>query len=221
MPITKSRLTKAGEASYLQCLKELRVAGCDVELPSEFLQETCDLDILLGGGLSSRVVQGPTGGTYYAVWIRMVARHSHLTLLACNIETLWDDQIELQSFHLRESIYRLGCLHYPAKEVLNDRIENYLSFNYRGQLVEGVILFSGLKPIPDQYCEGMSVPFKLTFLNQFEKEISVESELLVERRANRKSEGMRLSSGLYEPEIPESSAVTLDSNSVEETRSVN
>jgi hypothetical protein len=83
--------------------------------------------------------------------------------------------------------------------VLNDKIENYLRFNYRGALVEGVILFPGLRPIPASCLDGISVPFKLTFLNQFEEEMSVESELLVERRAKPKSVETRRRSGLYEP----------------------
>jgi hypothetical protein len=195
----KSRSTKTKEARYLTCLEELRAGGCDVEMPCESLQQVCDLDILVGGRLSSLAVESPTGGVHYAIWTRIVARRAGPILLDCQIETPWDDQIILQSFQEKGPIYRLGSLRYPAKEVLNDKIENHLRFNYRGALVEGVILFPGLRPIPASCLDGISVPFKLTFLNQFEEEMSVESELLVERRAKPKSVETRRRSGLYEP----------------------
>jgi hypothetical protein len=195
----KSRSTKTKEAKYFTCLQELRAGGCDIEMPCESLQHICDLDILVGGRLSSLAVESPTGGVHYAIWTRIVARRAGPILLDCQIETPWDKQIILQSFQGKGPIYRLGSLQYPAKEVLNDKIENYLRFNFRGALVEGVILFPGLRPIPASYLDGISVPFKLTFLDQFEEEISVESELLVERRAKSKSGEARRKSGLYEP----------------------
>ena len=52
-------------------------------------------------------------------------------------------------------------------EVLNDRFP--LKFHRRGHLIEGVILATGLKPIPKEYVHGMTVPFKLTFWDQFGK----------------------------------------------------
>ena len=48
-------------------------------------------------------------------------------------------------------------------------------------MVEGVILATGLKPIPKEYAQGMTVPFQLTVCDQFRNEISVESKLSVDR----------------------------------------
>jgi hypothetical protein len=198
MPITKSRLSKTEQGKYLACLKELRAGRCDVEIPLQWLEESRALDIVIRCDGSTAVVECPRGGVFYAVYTRLVARQSYVILLDCSCETEWDEQIALQSFQQTESIYRLGCLQYPSREVLNDRIENSLRFSHRGQMVEGVILFAGLKPIPEHYCLGASVPFKLTFLDQFENEIEIKSELFVNRETKRKTRDARPSSGLHE-----------------------
>ena len=199
MPITKSRLSRAEQANYLRCLKELQTGGCDLEIPGERLEDSCPLDIVVRRGPATVVVEGPNGGVYYAVHTGIIARQAHVTLIDCYMEAHWDADIILESFQQRQSIYRLGRLQYAAKEVLNDRIENSLRFDYRGQLVEGVILFSGIAPVPAHYSHRASAPFKLTFLDQFEQPISTEAELCVERMTQRKSAGVHPKSSLYEP----------------------
>jgi len=48
-------------------------------------------------------------------------------------------------------------------------------------MIEGVILATGLEPIPKEYVQGMTLPFKLAFEDQFRNEISAEAELSVDR----------------------------------------
>ena len=69
----------------------------------------------------------------------------------------------LESFEEGSPICELGSLEYPRSQVLNDRIENSLRFHYRGQMIEGMILASGLKRIPEAYRTGAIAPFQITF----------------------------------------------------------
>ena len=56
-----------------------------------------------------------------------------------------------------------------------------------GKMVEGVILFSGLKPIPETYGHGQSVPFTLDLMDQDENEIRRDGKLFVDRTWRLKS----------------------------------
>ena len=71
-------------------------------------------------------------------------------------------------------------------------------------MVEGVILATGLKPIPKEYAQGMTVPFQLTVCDQFRNEISVESKLSVDRSTTPRPKLVRSQSSLRESgKIPE------------------
>ena len=73
-------------------------------------------------------------------------------------------------------------------------------FHYRGQMVDGVILASGLEPVPDEYRTGAIVPFQLTFTDSLEHEIGVGAELYVDRAAKHKIAAVRpRSNGLFGP----------------------
>jgi len=120
----------------------------------------------------------------------------------CDITTKSDDQIVLECFDLGGPICQLGQCKHHKSEVLNDCFP--LRFHRRGHLIEGVILATGLKPIPKEYVQGMTVPFKLTFWDQFGNEISVESELSVDRSTPPKPKLVRIRSTLCESgKIPE------------------
>ena len=185
MPINKSRLSKNEQERYLRCLQELRAEGCDVKIPSQWVDQNNGLEIVIYTDGSTQVSEGRYGGVIYAVSMRLVARQAEVTLLDCQLETDWDTDIVLESFQSKGPIYKLGRLQYPAAEVLNDRIEESIRFRYPGQIVEGVILFSGLKPIPERYRLGMSAPFRLAFLDQFDVEVEVQSKLFVSRETKR------------------------------------
>jgi hypothetical protein len=61
-----------------------------------------------------------------------------------------------------------------------------------------------LHPIPEEYLQGMMVPFKLTFWDQFGNEISVETELSVNRSTTPRPKSVGPRSSLYDSgEIPE------------------
>ena len=186
MTINKSRLSKKEQEKYLRCLQELRAGGCDVEIPSQWLNQSNGVEIIIHDDGSTLVSARPRGSVIYEVSTRLVAKQPDVTLVDCRLETDWDSDIVLESFQGNGPIYKLGHLKYPAAEVLNDQIENSIRFHYRGQMVEGVILFSGLKPIPERYGLGTLAPFRLAFLDQFDVEMEVESKLLVIRETKRK-----------------------------------
>ena len=64
--------------------------------------------------------------------------------------------------------------------------------------VEGVILFTGLKPMPVEFYHGMVVRFTLIFLDQNENEIRQEAVLYVDRTWRREQKVARQNSSLYE-----------------------
>jgi hypothetical protein len=205
MPITKSRLSKTEQEKYLGCLRKLRAKGCDVQIPSEWLDQSRGLDIIIRRDGSTEVVEGSPGVVVYAVSTRLVARKPYVVVTDCACETEWDDGIVPCSFQRQNPIYRIGRQQYPSAEVLNDKIEDGLQFTHPGQMVEGVILFVGINPIPDNYHLGMSASFKLTLLDQFEHEIEVESELFVSREMKRKVADAQSSSNLSEMVVEASS----------------
>ena len=125
------------------------------------------------------------GGAAYAIWVRLVARR-RLTLTDCKGVTDWDDEIgPVGYFDDREPIWWLGHQDFPRRQVLNPRL-NSLKFHGFDYAVEGVILFTGLKPMPELQ-HGMTVPFTLVLLDQNENEIEKHAELFVDRTWKRKN----------------------------------
>ena len=202
MLISGGRLSRSEEAEYHRCLREMRAEGIDVNSPDDSPEHVPALDITVVGGLVSLIFNLPSGLAGYAIWLRLVARRSGLILSDCEITTKSDDQIVLECFDLGGPDCRLGQCRHHKSEVLNDRFP--LIFHRRGQMVEGVILATGLKPIPKEYVQGMTVPFQLTVWDQFRNEINVESKLSVDRSTTPRPRLARLVSSLFDPErIPE------------------
>ena len=199
--VLRPRLSRTEARGYRRCLRELRAEGIDVNCPDDSLEDVPALDITVVGGLVSLIFNLPSGLAGYAIWLRLVARRSGLILLEqCEMATEFDDQIELECFDLGGPICQLGQCKHHKSEVLNDRFP--LRF-HRGHLIEGVILATGLKPIPKEYVHGTMVPFKLTFWDQFRNEISVESKLSVERSTTPRRKLVRTQSTLRAGKIPE------------------
>jgi hypothetical protein len=116
----------------------------------------------------------------------------------CRISTDWDDHIVLRSFDEERPVCKLGPLSYSREEVLNQRIENALRFDRRGDWFEGMILGNGLRPIPKKYLDGAIVPFQLTFEDVFGEEISETAQLFVARTEKQRPAEQR-GTGLYGP----------------------
>jgi len=199
MPIQKRHLNVAEQAKYRVAIQELRSAGLDVDIPEEFFSESCLLDVTVAGSPATFVFDLPSDGVGYAIFLRLVARKYPLIVSHCKIATSWDNQIVLLNFDQESPIFRLGWQTFSRNEVLNQRFGNSLRFHYRGQMIEGTILATGLRPIPEAYRTGMRVPFQLTLTDTLGHEIDVEAKLYVHRKAKRKSAPLRVGHGLYEP----------------------
>jgi len=208
MAFRRHNLTKRGIAKHLQRLEQLRKSGVDVQIPPEWRENSRILDIVVAPPLVSQVWNLPTGTVCYAVWTSLLASQSGLTLLGCKISTRWDDQIVLASFDQQKQEVDFGRHFFRQREMLNQRIENYLRLD-PGQLIEGWLLATGLRPIPPEYRSGAIVPFELTFCDQFDREFKVEAGLSVLRTAKRAGAAMQPGSRLFDaaenqkvPELP-------------------
>ena len=96
MPTRKLRLNRAEQARYLIALRQLQAAGLDFEIPEELLENSRAVDITVAGGPASSVFDS-SRGTFYAIWVRLVAERPD-TLMDCRMSTDWDDHIVLRSF---------------------------------------------------------------------------------------------------------------------------
>jgi hypothetical protein len=181
----------------------MQAEGIDVGELDPAPEHPSALDIIAVGGLASFIFNLPSGLAGYAIYVRLVPRKSGLILPEqCEITTKFDDQIVLESFDLGGPVCTLGQCSYLEAEVLNDRFP--LRFHRRGHLIEGMVLATGLKPIPKEYAQGMTVPFQLTVCDQFRNEISVESKLSVDRSTTPRPKLVRSQSTLRESgKIPE------------------
>jgi hypothetical protein len=123
-----------------------------------------------------------------------------VTVLNCTVTTAWDDQIVLQAFFdERTPLWRLGQKDFPQSEVLVMRIMDALTLN-PGRMAEGWILAVGLKPMPEAFHHGMTVPFTLELWDQYENVIPQDAELFVDRTCKPKNKFVRQESGLFSPD---------------------
>jgi hypothetical protein len=198
MPTRRHRLSQADRDRYLSDATQLRRAGVEFKIPEDLSVNGRVIDIMVGRDLGSLVSQSSYGGVHYAVWVRMVALRACM-LVRWRITTKWDDQIEPNSYGGRSPLCKLGRQDYTETEVLNSRIEESLRFSHPGDMIEGFLLATGIRPIPKAYRQGMLMPFELTFADQFEDEISVEGLLSVSYTANPERSGLPCGTGLYGP----------------------
>ena len=177
----------------------MQAEGIAVEIPECWLERARSLDIFVAGGPATVIFNLPGGGAAFAIWVRLVARR-RVTILDCTMMTAWDDQIVLEGFFDEQTSHCwLGRRDFPRSQVLNQRIMNSLKFHGADDTVEGVILFTGLKPMPLEFYQGMIVPFTLIFLDQNENEIRHEATLYVDWTRRREREVARQNTSLYEP----------------------
>jgi len=200
MSVRKLRLSRKEEAEYIDCLKKMKAAGVNIEIPQRYLEKACPLNIFIAGGPASFLFDLPGGGAAFAIWVRLTAPR-RITTLDCAIRSSWDDQIVLEAFFdERTPLWWLGKIDFRRGQVLNMRIMNGLTLNF-GDMVEGWILASGSHRMPEGFSHGLTVPFTLVFLDQNENEIQKDGKIFVDRTWKSKSEPVSRGSGLYEPPV--------------------
>jgi hypothetical protein len=207
MPIRRSHLNQAERRQHLASAQQLVALKLITEIP-EYLENHRALDIVICEP-ESLVFEIRRGAVGYAIWVRIVARQAGLILTNCRVTTTWDDQILLKNFDAERTPFRkLGWVEYPQADVLNERVVDSFRFHHRGQMIEGMILALGIRPIPDAYRHGMFLPVDLAFLDQFENEFKVDAEIFVDRTMKPKNAVMQPRTGLYGPtQTPESTSV--------------
>ena len=186
MPFTKARLNRAEKQQYLRCLERLHARGADVEIPPEWQDESCPLDVVLRPDGSTEMFDGPHGHPLFTISVRLIARQTPVNLFDCFCETEWEQLVPHSVPRQTQPNLKWGTRSYSLDEVLNDWLEGGLRFAHRGRIVEGLILFQGWEPIPDQY-RGKSAPFTLIFADEWDYEIAVESKLVIPRVRKREA----------------------------------
>ena len=204
MPTIKRHLTRREMLENLARAKQMIADGVDTRIREEWLDAARPLKLSVAGFPESFIFDLPDGRAGYVIGLRMAARWRVSLLGGCRIITPWDDEVELDSALLdpknRNSMYRLGQQLYPSSQVLNPRIDNGLKFQGLGQMVEGWVLASSMKAIPDFL--GTSVPATITLLlDQDENEISHDFELSVDRSWKRKTPPLKPRSSVYETSV--------------------
>jgi hypothetical protein len=201
MPTSRQRLTKSEIATHLTRAERMLAAGVDIQIREEWREHARardhTLDIAVAGGCATFVFDLLADRAGYAIWVRLVGQALG-TVLDCRLTTSWDAHIVPASFADQgDSMCRLGLLQYPRNQVLNMRIQNSLRFQ-RGQTIEGVILATGVNPIPEAYRHGLIVPIQVAFLDQNENEIRGNGELFVDRLSKSRRKFVPRKSGLYD-----------------------
>jgi hypothetical protein len=215
MPIRKSRLSRSELATYRVAAQELLRAGRIHKIPDEWLEDADFLHIFVAGAPISQVFDLPKARTGFAIWVRLVAERSPITILECDLTAPWDGGIVLEDHRGCPPVYRIGHRQYQQAEVLNHRLEGSLRFHRRGDMVEGLILATGLEPIPQEYVNGSLISLRLTFTDQFDVTITKDTEVVVERelRSRREKQVKQSGTGLYGPaEIPIQQEELVDGN---------
>ena len=207
MPIRIPRLRQMEEAEYRRCLREMQAEGIDVDISDEW-HEPCPLKITRGRQ-PSLVCDLGGGNTGYAIWVRIVSE-CRVIVPDYEISSEWDEgSIDLP--HLRETRgrYKFGPLDYAVTEALNDQLERGLRFNFRGDMVEGVIIAYGCQAIPETYRAAVSV--RVTFIDALERSAHTEIELLVRERVSKRDQSpVRLGGEQYIPDDRDPTKDALD-----------
>jgi hypothetical protein len=215
MAILKARLNRAERRQYLASAKELQAAGFDVEIPQEWKDESVYISTKCR--LGSVVCDVENGSVAYAIGVRVVARRPRVILVECRIKTDWDTPILVPAPKQPGPIWGFGGVDYPTIEVLNPQIGGGLRLRSSGDMVEGLILASSPRPIPEIYGNLTRTRFEVTFVDQFDEEITKEGELFVVRSVSLETEDACAKRGPYEPrENPQPSAIIRDPDAVQE-----
>jgi hypothetical protein len=199
MPIIKRSLTLAETVANLARARKMKACGVDLQIPEAWEERARSLDIMVDGDFPATVFDLDSGTAAYAIWVRLVARR-RVMLMDCRLATDCDDDIRLAgNFDDREPIWWLGQQDFPRSQVLNPRIMSHLKFCGYDQTMEGVILATGSKGIPESWHHGATTPITISFLDQNRDEISQSADLFVDRTWARKRISVRRN-GLRDPE---------------------
>jgi hypothetical protein len=191
MPMRRLSLSRAELGRHRSAAQRLRAGGLDIEIPEELQEHARTLDIHIAPSHENFIWQLPTGTVAYAIWVRLVALRPNVILEDSQIASAWDQDLFPLSVN-EKGLYSLrGGFCFTQEEALNHRFEKPLCFHHRGDLVEGWLLATGLKPIPDAYRNNTSVPVDVSFTDQFGVDYVSQAYALMERSAHYKAPTLR------------------------------
>ena len=176
MSLKRTGLNVARQRKHLACLLQMRAEGLPVEIPEAWRSsvglevwpspETCIFDL-------------PDGRAGYRCEVHMLAAQS-LWLVDCDMRVVWETDIVLESFDDKQRMWRFGHDEFVPDNVLNNRIEQGLYLR-PGRPIAGVILATGLKPIPAEYNMGSRATLKLSFYDAAWTPMNFDFEVLIRR----------------------------------------
>jgi hypothetical protein len=184
MPRTRWALTRPEREEYVARAKWLAAAGAAIEIPEPTLSHTSGLRISqYGPEFNDIVVNLHPGKVVVIVGLRLVATRGNIMICDCYYTPPWEGpELFLSNVSDERSIYQIARgLEFSRDEILNHRIEAGMSLR-RGVPVEGVLIGTGLAPLPDIYCDRMPVSVGLTFIDQFDNEFPFKTDLRITRR---------------------------------------
>jgi hypothetical protein len=155
-----------------------------------------------GGPLDSFVHASSAGGYGIAVWVRIVALKSGISVCDCYVAPKeWNDtDISLMDATEGVPYYTVpGGVEYPKKDVLNRWISSTRSLK-QGRTLEGVVIAQSFASLPAWCQSGISIDVELCFVDQFGNPYPLKVSLMVVRDAKR-TERPRHSTGLYGPAV--------------------
>jgi LPS sulfotransferase NodH len=78
-----------------------------------------------------------------------------------------------------------------------------MHFRRRGDVAEGWLVASGIKPIPDNYPNRAVMELTLSFTDQFGQPHAAQGQAILERSAQRKEKWMQRSSSQRPIDVPQ------------------
>jgi hypothetical protein len=203
MPIRRRSLSRAERGRYRSDAERLCAFGLDVEIPEELREDSRALELHIAPPYINIIRQLPSGLVTYAILVRLVALRPNVILEESQLASGWDQDLFQISANKKALYYLRQGFNFARAEVLNHLIEERHCFHHRGDSVEGWLLASGLKPIPDAYRNSTPVPVHVSFTDQFGVDYVSSAYALVERSAHHKAPILRKenSAGLYAPNL--------------------
>ena len=161
------------------------------------------LDIHIAPPHENIIRQLPNGPVAYAIGVRLVALRANVIVEYSQLASGWDQDLFQISANEKGLYYLRRGFEFTRAEVLNHLFEERHCFHQRGDSVEGWLLATGLKPIPDAYRNNTSVPVDVSFTDQFGVDQLEQAYALMERSAHYKAPTLRKenSAGLYAPNL--------------------
>jgi hypothetical protein len=201
MPRIKWQLTRAEQNRHRAHSQWLASGGAAIEISEPPMCQTSALRISqYGPEFNDIVVNLYPGKVVVIVGLRLVATRADIKICDCYYTPPWEGpELFLSNVSDERATYQIARgLEFSRDEVLNHRIEAGMSLR-RGTPVEGVLIGTGLAPLPDIYRDRMPVNVGLTFFDQFDNEFPFKTELHVNRqvRGNRTLEKASEREGLF------------------------